>query len=1280
MYTAPDYGVYSIAIQGCTKGGFLQGANCPPFTVDVPFIVEPQKVFNNTCQVSLANVQTDFPLSGFTNEDAAALAKMDVRWRALGGPDGPLGCPTVGEGGAPDTFDFGNSTTTPNDSIARFDHGQMEFAPEVGPDFMLSIWQSFDQIFVDFGTTFNGNAQTANYFVLTATSPSGTSQSAFVPSSSLPQGTGREPIGGVNSLNNGRIPFALIGQIPLTKGAMPTATVTNGLCFVSARGGIEPSGAAITPLVMDRLEPGPTPGTFQNPFSAGPAVISPNFQDGASYSFSVTPMFCESSGIPTAGSASGSLDNASGPSVVFHQPEATPPADLNPAFTNSASWITQDDAQANPIEARTQDALINAACQEPLAGIHGDEQNWGTRATAMLELYSRGTQRCPGGATDFRTMVNEAIRNISEDPSNDVPGTTCPGRNGEYDVAMFGMLRVYERYGALLDEDVKRHMENDLFLEKGPIDPNDFAVFCQVVPGWVDALVTLVGGPLGGFLDSELNGFVNGFSQPPLSVVSPELPITASQGLEIPQSTYFNNLISELKNNVQQNNVNSPETENHINSAESARYLTNQILFEKTGNSSYDNEANGMNLWWLLRLQRYLQNDFWEYNSKTYSAYTDKGLENLAEFAKDRRVRKGAQLALDLISAKFAVSSNYLRRFPPYRRHVSDYDPSFLCVISPQDGACHIDQQTGRFLTLTGLNSRLPGGPGDLVESAVSAYRPPAVITDLITNAAHKTFFQQMSHYTVESYSSTPQYLITGGGEPTPAEEEVFLDVNIGPINAVKKCVGCDDEGSAVPITLMPSNEIVETVDDVIHFDGLNGKLGTFAGGGGTLNHVHGQCVAPNFACGINPYIPHKYIVPRSASATDLGSLTADGGAPSGATVGSPLINPSTPCLVIGRAIGQLPSDATKTVTGTFTFIDTTAADNCEFPAPVGVPDMPTNPGYYVAMFTADNATTPNGFFDVLPEGSGVSFQGFWSTILINNSDAGKLVLDSNAISAPQTYMRMDGTTIKFSWQYSTSTFPQDNVGTYIPIVWPFTDMGSSTQNGLGTDPSKWPLYAGDVMNSGPGKNGARGSGLVTFRNPAGPQGMNGGAGGPDVVVLDFSDFGEPNEVLSTSTSSQSQTQATLSLAVPTDWTVSNGSGAFSPLSPNGLGSLSVSGDSWNTITSTPLSSADIRKNAGPNLSTLSFQLYIPTTQPNPSWIGNVQVYISSRSANVNNQFVGQDMLTGQQIGAFNTESFTIPPQVLPALQGNFTDVTITIVLNVNSGTSGWLLSNLTFG
>lgn len=119
----------------------------------------------------------------------------------------------------------------------------------------------------------------------------------------------------------------------------------------------------------------------------------------------------------------------------------------------------------------------------------------------------------------------------------------------------------------------------------------------------------------------------------------------------------------------------------------------------------------------------------------------------------------------------------------------------------------------------------------------------------------------------------------------------------------------------------------------------------------------------------------------------------------------------------------------------------------------------------------------------------------------------------------------------------------------------------------------------------------------------------------------------------------------------------------------------------WTPIVSNPLSSTLLRGAAkSSNLSQVSFALNIPTTQPNPYWVGDAQMFISSPSANVFNAPLGEVNLTGLPEGQYNRIEFTIPSYALPAITGDNPDVTFTIVLNVNAGTSGWLVDDLEIG
>src|SRR5262249_44148977 len=119
------------------------------------------------------------------------------------------------------------------------------------------------------------------------------------------------------------------------------------------------------------------------------------------------------------------------------------------------------------------------------------------------------------------------------------------------------------------------------------------------------------------------------------------------------------------------------ETENHQYMTESSRYLTNQLFARELGwQTPYnlDNVINGLPDVILKMLQAPLKQDFSEFNARPYQAFSVMAIENLYDFADDGNVRTGAQLVLDYLSAKFAVSSNGLRRAAPFRRLQKNWD------------------------------------------------------------------------------------------------------------------------------------------------------------------------------------------------------------------------------------------------------------------------------------------------------------------------------------------------------------------------------------------------------------------------------------------------------------------------------------------------------------------------------------------------------------------------------------------------------------------------------
>src|SRR5262249_32108909 len=115
----------------------------------------------------------------------------------------------------------------------------------------------------------------------------------------------------------------------------------------------------------------------------------------------------------------------------------------------------------------------------------------------------------------------------------------------------------------------------------------------------------------------------------------------------------------------------------------------------------FDNTKNGLSDFILAKLQSFVKNDFQEFNSRPYQGFSVIALENLYDFADEGRVQRGAQIVLDYLSAKFATSSNGLRRLAPFRRRrVSLANRDFFRSVPGTD--IMRDKELDRFLVTTG--------------------------------------------------------------------------------------------------------------------------------------------------------------------------------------------------------------------------------------------------------------------------------------------------------------------------------------------------------------------------------------------------------------------------------------------------------------------------------------------------------------------------------------------------------------------------------------------------
>jgi hypothetical protein len=140
-------------------------------------------------------------------------------------------------------------------------------------------------------------------------------------------------------------------------------------------------------------------------------------------------------------------------------------------------------------------------------------------------------------------------------------------------------------------------------------------------------------------------------------------------------------------------------------------------------------------------------------------------------------------------------------------------------------------------------------------------------------------------------------------------------------------------------------------------------------------------------------------------------------------------------------------------------------------------------------------------------------------------------------------------------------------------------------------------------------------------------------------------------------------------------WSTTGGTLATSTTRVQGAFSLSVSNLTGGAqLTSAALSTLP---SVGP---TLSIQIRLPTSQPNPFWFGNVQLSVNAPSRGVFSVFLGQKELTGLPMGTFQRLEFAVPVSVVTALgSGSYSDLRFTIGLNVPSA-GPYLLDDLSFG
>lgn len=269
--------------------------------------------------------------------------------------------------------------------------------------------------------------------------------------------------------------------------------------------------------------------------------------------------------------------------------------------------------------------------------------------------------------------------------------------------------------------------------------------------------------------------------------------------------------------------VKKKDTENHILMTETARYLTNQLLFEETHDPKYDNEKNGFEDWFLKHLSQFLRQDFDELNSRPYQGYTIIQMATLMSFAEGPRVKLLSQMILDYLAAKNAVQSIGLRRRSPFRRRKEYREPKYLTSADP--GMYWYAFHTGAHDFIDLLPKPIPNGSFEsyhYVLSALEKYSIPEEIHELFYRPS--PIFQRLNFRDPEIYFRSENFLLTAGGR----HRSVF-----GFFTGENDVWG-------VPTNIISRSEGVSP-EDLFELRGPE-----------NWNKKNNLCVAPNFACGTN--------------------------------------------------------------------------------------------------------------------------------------------------------------------------------------------------------------------------------------------------------------------------------------------------------------------------------------------------------------------------------------------------------------------------------------------
>ncbi|KYG03854.1 hypothetical protein BE21_49760 [Sorangium cellulosum] len=127
-----------------------------------------------------------------------------------------------------------------------------------------------------------------------------------------------------------------------------------------------------------------------------------------------------------------------------------------------------------------------------------------------------------------------------------------------------------------------------------------------------------------------------------------------------------------------------------------------------------------------------------------------------------------------------------------------------------------------------------------------------------------------------------------------------------------------------------------------------------------------------------------------------------------------------------------------------------------------------------------------------------------------------------------------------------------------------------------------------------------------------------------------------------------------------------------------GIASLEVrTPSSFNAIVSPNFSTSGLT----PVGNKIKLSLFVSKQQPNPSWVGNLEVLISIPSAGINNQWAGNVVLNGLTRGVFNEVTFSqqLPAATVAALNAAPSDVKLQFNFNVTANSGPYYMDDIRF-